>query len=102
MVPPTGLPHGASRSAKLSRMAELDGLPADLDQIKSLALTNYGHFTSMRVEGLRARGLSLHLSRLVRDCRWLFDAEFDPERVRNLIRHAVAGVSGPFVVRVTV
>jgi branched-subunit amino acid aminotransferase/4-amino-4-deoxychorismate lyase len=83
-------------------MAELNGLPADLNQVKALALTNYGHFTSMRVEGLRVRGLSLHLGRLERDCRRLFDAELDPERVRHLIRHAVAGVSGPIVVRVTV
>jgi branched-subunit amino acid aminotransferase/4-amino-4-deoxychorismate lyase len=83
-------------------MAELNGFPADLNQVKALALTNYGHFTSMRVDGLRVRGLSLHLDRLVRDCRRLFDAELDPERVRHLIRQAVADVSGAIVVRVTV
>lgn len=33
-----------------------------------------GHFTSMRVEHQRVRGPSLHLDRLVRDCRRVFDA----------------------------
>lgn len=81
-------------------MAELDGVPASLDQVKALALTNYGHFTSMRVEGQRVRGLSLHLERLVRDCQTLFGAELDPGRIRKLVRHAVS--SNPVVVRVTV
>jgi len=26
-------------------VAELNGVPADLDQLKALALTNYGYFT---------------------------------------------------------
>ena len=33
--------------------------------IESLALTNYGHFTTMRVEDGRVRGLGMHLDRLV-------------------------------------
>ena len=45
---------------------ELNGVPATLDQIKSLALTNYGHFTSMHVEDQRVRGLSLHMQRFAR------------------------------------
>ena len=28
---------------------DLNGVPATLDQMKALALTNYGHFTSMQV-----------------------------------------------------
>ena len=50
----------------------MNGVPADLDQIKALALINYGHFTSMRVDDQRVRGLSLHLERLMRDCRRVF------------------------------
>jgi branched-subunit amino acid aminotransferase/4-amino-4-deoxychorismate lyase len=83
-------------------MAELNGLPANLDEIQALALYNYGHFTSMRVEDQQVRGLSLHLDRLVRDCRALFDADLDPDRVRHLVRNALGDADGPVVVRVTV
>jgi branched-subunit amino acid aminotransferase/4-amino-4-deoxychorismate lyase len=83
-------------------MLEIDGVAADIDQVRSLALTNYGHFTTMRVAGERVRGLSLHLDRLVSDCRRLFDAELDSDRVRHFVRHALAGVAQPVVVRVTV
>ncbi|NJP50870.1 aminotransferase class IV family protein [Streptomyces sp. SBST2-5] len=82
-------------------MAELNGEPVSVDQLKTLALTGYGHFTSMRVEDGRVRGLSLHLDRLVRDCQALFGAELDPERVRDLARR-VAPTEGACVVRVTV
>lgn len=83
-------------------MAELNGVAADLDQVQVLALTNYGHFTSMRVDNQRVRGLSLHLERLMRDCRQVFDADLDADRIRYLIRHALADVSRPVTVRVTV
>jgi branched-subunit amino acid aminotransferase/4-amino-4-deoxychorismate lyase len=83
-------------------MAELNGIPVDLDQIQALALTNYGHFTSMRVEDQRVRGPSLHLERLMRDCRRVFEADLDPDRIRYLVRHALADVSRSVVVRVTV
>ncbi len=81
---------------------ELNGAPATIDQIKTLALTNYGHFTSMLVEGDRVRGLSLHMQRLARDCRQLFDTDLDTERVRHHVRHALADMAQPTVVRVTV
>ncbi len=81
-------------------MAELNGTPIGLDQLQTLALTNYGHFTSMRVEDGRVRGLALHLRRLVRDCRAVFDAELDTERVRELARRA-APSHGVGTVRVT-
>lgn len=82
-------------------MAELNGEPVSADQLKTLALTSYGHFTSMRVEDRRVRGLSLHLDRLTRDCRALFGAELDPERVRQLARRAVP-TTGSTTVRVTI
>ncbi len=81
---------------------ELNGVPAEPDQIKALALTNYGHFTSMLVNDGKVRGLSLHFERLVRDCRRLFDTDLDTDRIRYLVRHALAGVSLPIVIRVTV
>ncbi|MBF6358272.1 aminotransferase class IV family protein [Nocardia higoensis] len=82
---------------------ELNGLPVTVDQLKALALVNYGHFTSIRVEGhAGARGLSLHLDRLTRDCREVFGVELDPDRVRSLIRHALNGTDKAVVLRITV
>lgn len=83
-------------------MAELNGVPAALDQVKSLALTNFGHFTSMQVERQRVRGLALHLQRLARDCRKLFSTELDVGRVRDYVRHAVDGRHEPITARVTI
>jgi len=81
---------------------ELNGAPASPDQMRVLALTNYGHFTSMLVQDFAVRGLSLHLERLTRDCRRLFDVELDTAAVRHHVRHALAGNPGPVMVRVTV
>jgi branched-subunit amino acid aminotransferase/4-amino-4-deoxychorismate lyase len=81
---------------------ELDGVAPTLDQVKILALTNYGHFTSMRVEDGRVRGLSLHMQRLARDCRVLFNVELDIEMVRSYIRRAVGEEMPTQVARVTI
>ncbi|MCW8383959.1 aminotransferase class IV family protein [Streptomyces justiciae] len=83
-------------------MAYLNGHPATLDDVQALALTNFGHFTSMRVDDGVVRGLTLHMERLVRDCRTVFGEELDPERVLGYVRQAVAGRGGSFVARVTV
>src|SRR5215208_4287170 len=79
---------------------ELDGRRVEVDDIATLALYNYGHFTSMRVEDGGVRGLSLHLERLSRDCRVLFDADLDTSLVRDLVRRAC--VVEPVTARVTV
>lgn len=81
---------------------QINGAPATQDQLKALALTNYGHFTSMLVEDNRVRGLSLHMQRLTNDCRQLFDVELDTEQVRSYIRAALDDQAQPTVVRVTV
>ncbi|MGW2082918.1 aminotransferase class IV family protein [Streptomyces sp. NPDC001939] len=83
-------------------MAELNGTPVTLDDLQGLALTNYGHFTSMRMEDGTIRGLSLHLDRLVRDCQIVFGVELDRERTLNYIRKAADGVTGVAGLRVTV
>lgn len=83
-------------------MAQLNGAPVTPEELKALALVNYGHFTSMRVDEQHIRGLSHHLTRLARDCRTLFAAELDREQVRDYIRQAIAGQAGSFVTRVTV
>ncbi|MGW5847788.1 aminotransferase class IV family protein [Streptomyces sp. NPDC055254] len=82
---------------------ELDGAAADPEAVRALALVNYGHFTTMRVEDGRVRGLAAHLERLRRDCRALFAAELDLDRVREYLGRVVApGGEGACVVRVTV
>ncbi len=83
-------------------MAELNGKPATLADLQSLALINYGHFTSMRMEDGTIRGLSLHLDRLVRDCRLVFGVELDRERTLNYIRQAASGITGITTLRVTI
>jgi branched-subunit amino acid aminotransferase/4-amino-4-deoxychorismate lyase len=83
-------------------MAELNGRPVEVEELQALALTNYGHSTSIRVDGNAVRGLAQHLGRLVRDCRILFDADLDVDRVRHLIRQALAGLTQPIIARVTV
>jgi branched-subunit amino acid aminotransferase/4-amino-4-deoxychorismate lyase len=75
---------------------------AEAAAVRALALTNYGHFTTLRVEGGRVRGLSRHLERLTRDCRTVFGAELDPDEVRARIRAVCAGTTDPVLVRVTV
>ncbi|MFI5934021.1 aminotransferase class IV [Actinoplanes sp. NPDC051494] len=67
-----------------------------------LALMNYGHFTTMRVERGRVRGLAGHLTRLAHDSRALFGTELDTGLVRAVIRDAVGATAGPLTVRVTV
>ncbi|MFD8609632.1 aminotransferase class IV family protein [Streptomyces sp. NPDC059631] len=84
-------------------MTTLDGKPASADDLLALALTNMGHFTSMRVsQDGSIRGLTLHMERLVRDCRIVWKTDLDTDRVRTYVRQALAGQQAPCVVRVTV
>jgi branched-subunit amino acid aminotransferase/4-amino-4-deoxychorismate lyase len=83
-------------------MAELNGSPATLDTLERLALTNFGHFTSMRVEDGRVRGLSMHMSRLARDCNAIFGVQLDTERVLEYLRRAAHQQTEPYTIRVTV
>ncbi|MEV7770934.1 aminotransferase class IV [Kitasatospora sp. NPDC086791] len=81
---------------------EIDGAPADPARLAALGLLNYGHFTTLRAEAGRVRGLTLHLDRLVRDCRTVFAAELDREAVRERIRAVLPADGAPVTVRVTV
>jgi branched-subunit amino acid aminotransferase/4-amino-4-deoxychorismate lyase len=56
----------------------------------------------MLVEDGRVRGLSLHMQRLARDCRLLFNSDLDTERVRQHIRQALGTEKPRTVVRVTI
>lgn len=81
---------------------QLNGVAPTMDQVKALALTNYGHFTSMMTEDGRARGLSQHMQRLARDCRLLFDVDLDIDQVRHYVRQALVDESPRTVARVTI
>ncbi|MER7765510.1 aminotransferase class IV [Kitasatospora sp. NPDC096140] len=81
---------------------EIDGAPADPARLAALGLLNYGHFTTMRAESGRVRGLTLHLDRLVRDCRTLFAVELDRAAVRQRVRALLPADGAPVIVRVTV
>ncbi|MFJ6867526.1 aminotransferase class IV family protein [Streptomyces termitum] len=84
-------------------MATLNGIPlAAPDDVLPLALTSYGHFTSMRVDDGRVRGLRLHLERLARDCRAVFGTDLDIGCVRAWAREALPGRKGVHTVRITV
>ncbi|PPK67632.1 aminotransferase class IV [Actinokineospora auranticolor] len=77
-------------------MSAQNSLPA------SLALTNFAHFTSMRVESGRVRGLARHLERLDRDSWVVFGTGLDEAAVRAAIKQAIKGATDPLAVRVTV
>lgn len=69
----------------------LDGHPATADDLRALALSNYGHFTSMQVRGRAVQGFDLHLHRLKSATRTLFDATLDDARIRAAILAALDG-----------
>jgi branched-subunit amino acid aminotransferase/4-amino-4-deoxychorismate lyase len=87
----------------LDGMVTLDGKPVSADNLLPLALTNVGHFTSMRVDADGSiRGLTLHMERLVRDCKTVWNADLDTGRVRGYVRQGLNGQRGACVVRVTI
>jgi branched-subunit amino acid aminotransferase/4-amino-4-deoxychorismate lyase len=73
------------------RSVWLDGRPADAEDLRALALVNYGHFTSMQVRGLRVQGFDLHLQRLRDATREMFGSRLDDARVRMAIRDGLSG-----------
>lgn len=81
---------------------ELNGRPVDVDGLRSLALVNYGHFSSMQVLDGGVRGLDLHLDRLRHATRELFGADLDLDATRAWMRQAVAATRGAASLRVTV
>lgn len=75
---------------------ETDGRPAEPGDLFS----TYGHFTAMQVRGGGVQGLAHHLDRLDAAHRELFDRPLAGDRVRDLVRHALAGTADASV-RVT-
>ncbi|MCW3814400.1 aminotransferase class IV [Micromonospora sp. DR5-3] len=81
---------------------ELDGVPATADDLAALALVNYGHFTTVRLERGGVRGFGLHLDRLARDCDALFGVPLDIDRIRGLARRLAVRVDPPAMLRISV
>lgn len=81
---------------------EINGAPAQVEDLRLLVQTNYGHFSAMRVVDGCVRGLDLHLDRIERATRELFGTPIDRERVRACLRHALAGAGVPVSLRVNV
>lgn len=70
---------------------EVNGRPANAEQLAIPAVVNYGHFTSMQVRDGAVRGLAEHLQRLADSTPKLFGTELDTTLVREYLRNAVAG-----------
>jgi branched-subunit amino acid aminotransferase/4-amino-4-deoxychorismate lyase len=81
---------------------QLDGSPVGADELATLALYNYGHFTSMRVQDLKVRGLSLHLKRLEEDSTALHGRPISRDRVRELVKKALEDGPETALARVTI
>ena len=67
----------------------IDGLPPTDDDLRYLAVVNYGAYTSFRLEDGGVRGLDLHLARLDASAIELFGEPVGEDRLRDLIRIAV-------------
>ena len=81
---------------------QINGTPATIEDLRAVALLNYGHFTSMQVRERRARGLDLHLARLARATRELFGHPLDVDTTRGYLRQIIGDDSRPLSLRVNV
>ncbi|MEV7628220.1 aminotransferase class IV [Actinoplanes sp. NPDC089786] len=71
---------------------ELNGQPPSAQALATIAVTNYGHFTSMQVRDGKVRGMALHLARLDDANEKFFGDRGDVDdelRLRSWIRHAL-------------
>lgn len=69
----------------------LNGSEPTLADLQSLALVNYGHFTSLQYANGGVRGLDLHLKRLNEATQVLFGSDLPEHRVRTDLQQAVRG-----------
>ncbi|WP_338677393.1 hypothetical protein V1460_33790 [Streptomyces sp. SCSIO 30461] len=87
-------PPRSIHSRHAGAMWELNGRPVEPDALQALGLTDYGHFTRMRVDNRRVRVLALRLRRLGRDCETISGTALDLDQVRHHIRNAVGDRAG--------
>jgi branched-subunit amino acid aminotransferase/4-amino-4-deoxychorismate lyase len=67
-----------------------NGRAATAEDLAPLAFAGYAHFTAMQVRGSRIRGLDLHLERLRYASEELFGRVLPDDRIRTLLRTALA------------
>ena len=72
--------------------AFLTGKPATSDELRLLALVNYGHYSSMQVRSGAVQGLALHEQRLQAGTLELFGSVLDFGALRGQMRDAVASM----------
>ena len=73
----------------MQQRVQLNGRPAGVDDLRALALVNYGHFTSLQVRDRAVQGIGLHQQRLAAATRELFGTGLDFATVREQMRKAV-------------
>ena len=86
----------------IEQRIELNGAPASVNDLRAIALVNYGHFTSMQVRRGCVRGLDLHLDRLARATWDLFGRPLDVEATRGWMHRIVGGDVSALSLRVNV
>lgn len=69
---------------------QLNGTEATAEQLASVAFAGYAHFTALQVRNGAVRGLDLHLARLREASDELFGTHLSNERMRELLRRAIA------------
>lgn len=69
--------------------AFLNGNPASADDLRALALANYGHFTSMQVRDGAVQGRALHVQRLQDTTLALFGTTLDGDGALRLAARAL-------------
>ena len=70
--------------------AFLNGKPATADDLRVLAVVNYGHYSSLQVRNGAVQGLALHEQRLQAGTLELFGSNLDFSALREQMRMAVA------------
>ncbi|QDY77214.1 aminotransferase class IV family protein [Streptomyces qinzhouensis] len=83
-------------------LTHLNGRPATASELAPLAFAGHAHFTAIQVRDRRIRGLDLHLDRLRSASEELYGRALPDDRIRELLRAAVAGGPADLSLTVTV
>lgn len=85
-----------------STMTRRNDQEAEAPDLAPLAFAGYAHFTAAQVRDGRIRGLDLHLARLRHGSLELFGRALTDDRVRELLRAALAGAPADLSLTATV
>lgn len=86
----------------MTPIVQLNGQVASAEDLRPLAIGNYGHFTAMQVRGRAVQGLAHHIARLQAGTRELFAVELSESRIRDALRQAVLAGPADTALRLTV